>query len=154
MATVTTIRGIEGLKKLVGVELPPSPWFAITQEQVDTFARTTRDEQWIHVDAARAAASPFRTTVAHGFFTLSLIPYFWHASAQVDGFAMAINYGLNSVRFPTPVPVPSRLRARFRVDEVVNTTNGAQALLNVRIEREGEAKPACVAEMVIRYLCQ
>jgi acyl dehydratase len=150
---VTAVRGIDGLKKLIGAELPPSPWLEITQDQVDTFARATRDEQWIHVDRALAAASPFRTTVAHGFLTLSLIPYFWHSSAQVDGFAMAVNYGLNSVRFPSPVPIPSRLRASFRVDEVVDITNGAQAVLDTRIEREGEVKPVCVAEMVILYLC-
>jgi acyl dehydratase len=150
---VTTIRGIEGLKKLTGSELRPSPWLAITQEQVDAFARTTRDEQWIHVDNTRAAASPFRATLAHGFLTLSLIPHFWHTTTRVDGFAMAINYGLNSVRFPAPVPIPSRLRAHFRLDEVVDLADGAQALLNVRIEREGIAKPVCVAEIMIRYLC-
>jgi acyl dehydratase len=150
---VTAVRGIDGLKRLIGAELPPSPWLAIIQEQVDAFARTTRDEQWIHVDPVRAAASPFRATLAHGFLTLSLIPHFWHSSAQVDGFAMAINYGLNSVRFPAPVTIPARLRAHFRVNDVVNIMNGAQALLDVRIECEGEVKPVCVAEVVIRYLC-
>ena len=150
---MTTVRGIEGLKKLIGAELPPSPWLAITQEQVDAFARTTKDGQWIHVDPARAAASPIGTTIAHGFLTLSLIPYFWRESAHVDGFAMAINYGLNSVRFPAPVMVPSRLRAFFRVDEVADVADGVQALVHVRVEREHEVKPACVAEILIRYLC-
>lgn len=147
------VSGIEGLKKLIGAELPPSSWLAITQEHVDAFAHTTRDEQWIHIDRLRAAESPLGTTVAHGFLTLSLIPYFWRETAQVDGFAMAINYGLNSVRFPAPVLIPARLRASFRVDEVVDVTSGAQALVDVRIEREGEVKPVCVAEVLIRYVC-
>jgi acyl dehydratase len=150
---VKVVNGVGGLKALVGAELPPSTWLTIGQEQVDAFARLTRDEQWIHVDRARAAQSAFGTTLAHGFLTLSLIPHFWRESAQVDGFAMAINYGLNSVRFPAPVPIPSRVRARFRVDDVAEVTNGAQARVHVGIEREGEVKPVCVAEMLIRYLC-
>ncbi len=151
---VTTVDGVEGLKKLVGSELPPSPWCEVTQEQVDAFARATKDEQWIHVDPVRAAQSPLGTTVAHGFLTLSLIPYFWRESTQVGGFAMAINYGLNSVRFPAPVTIPTRIRARFRVDEVTDVANGAQALVHVQVERDGEAKPVCVADMLIRYLCR
>jgi len=150
---VKVVNGVGGLTDLIAAELPPTPWLTITQEQVDAFAKLTRDEQWIHVDRARAAESPFGTTLAHGFLTLSLIPYFWRQSAQVDGFAMAINYGLNSVRFPAPVPIPSRVRARFRIDDVAEVTNGAQARVHVSIEREGEVKPVCVAEILIRYLC-
>jgi acyl dehydratase len=151
-AAPAVVEGVEGLKRLVGVEFPPSSWLTVTQEHVDAFARTTGDEQWIHVDPARAVLSPHGSTLAHGFLTLSFIPHFWHATALVDGFAMAINYGLNSVRFPAPVPIPSRIRGLFRLIDVIDIENGAQARLGVDVERDRGTKPVCVAEMLIRYL--
>jgi acyl dehydratase len=149
-----SVRGIEGLHGLVGVELAHSPWLDITQERVDAFAHATDDKQWIHVDRERAASCAFGATIAHGFLTLALIPHFWRTSVRIEGFTMGVNYGLDSVRFPAPVPIPSRLRARFRVNEVTNVPRGIQARLHVTIERDGEVKPVCMAEMIVRYYLQ
>jgi acyl dehydratase len=149
-----TIRGEPGLRELVGVRFDPTPWLAIGQERIDAFASATGDDQWIHVDPAKAAASAFGTTIAHGYLTLSLIPYFWRQAATIEGFIAAINYGLGRVRFPAPVLVPARLRARFKVTQVLTVDRGCQATLHVELEREGEVKPVCVAEVIVRYLCQ
>jgi acyl dehydratase len=150
---VTTIRGIEGFKALAGGPLPPSGWIEIDQQRVDDFARTTGDMQWIHVDVRRASTSQFGGTLAHGLLTLSLIPQFWHSVAQVEGFTSAVIYGLDRVRFPAPVLIPSRLRAAFTIEEVVEVPGGARVRLLATLERESEVKPACVAEMlVLHYL--
>jgi acyl dehydratase len=136
----------------VGEELGPSRWLEVTQERVDAFAAATEDAQWIHVNRQRAAEGPFGTTIAHGFLTLSLLPELWFELAGDGGYRLTVNYGVNRVRFPAPVPVGSRVRAQFRVEEVVAVDGGDQARIAATIEREGETKPVCVAELVFRFL--
>jgi acyl dehydratase len=143
--------GIDELKALAGQTLPPSPWLEVEQESIHAFAMATRDFQWIHVDRQRAESGPFGTTIAHGFLTLSLIPHFRAQVLQIGGFAMTINYGLNRVRFPAPVPTGSRLRGRYMVLEVTDVDGGVQELSRVTIERDGHDKPVCVAETVVRH---
>jgi acyl dehydratase len=135
-----------------GEELGPSRWLEVTQERVDAFAAATEDAQWIHVNRQRAAEGPFGTTIAHGFLTLSLLPELWFELAGDGGYRLTVNYGVNRVRFPAPVPVGSRVRAQFRVEEVVAVDGGDQARIAATIEREGETKPVCVAELVFRFL--
>ncbi|WP_067830170.1 MaoC family dehydratase [Nocardia inohanensis] len=140
------------LRAAAGTEIGVSDWLTIDQQRIDTFADATGDHQWIHVDAERAAAGPYGRTIAHGFLTLSLIV---PLTAQVMSFScasMAINYGLNKVRFITPVKVDSRIRARFTLDAVTDIPGGVQAVRTVTVEIEGEPKPACVAESIARYL--
>ena len=140
------------IEDLVGQELL-SEWRTIEQTRIDEFARATDDAQWIHVDPDAAAAGPFGTTIAHGFLTLSLVvPMFAEALPPLDGYGMTLNYGLNRVRFTSPVPVGSRVRGRFRVEEVEDVTGGKQARVAATIEREGQEKPACVAEALFRFL--
>lgn len=139
------------LKALVGEELTTSDWFPITQERIDTFAQATGDHQWIHVDPARAAKGPFGTTIAHGFLTLSMLPLFLESSVDIRDVKMGVNYGLNRVRFTSPVPVGSELRARIRLkafDELPD--GGVQMTTEVTIERKGSDKPVCVAETIAR----
>lgn len=146
------IHGPDELRRLVVKDIPASPWLEIDQARIDAFAAATLDDQWIHVDTQRAAAeSPFGTTIAHGFLTLSLIPYFRMQVIQIDGFAMTINYGLNRVRFPAPDPSGSRIRARFVIREVTDVPGGVQELTDITIEREGQEKPVCVAETIVRH---
>ena len=135
-----------------GLELGPSRWVEVDQERVNRFAGSTEDSQWIHVNRERAAAGPFGPTIAHGFLTLSLLPELWFELHGDGGYDVTINYGVNRVRFPAPVPVPSRLRASFRVGEVTAVDGGEQALIAARVEREGHEKPVCVAELVFRFL--
>ena len=135
-----------------GLELGPSRWVEIDQERVDRFAGSTEDSQWIHVNRERAAAGPFGTTIAHGFLTLSLLPELWFELFGDGGYHVTINYGVNRVRFPAPVPVPSRVRAGFRVDHVEPVDGGDQARIAANVEREGLEKPVCVAELVFRFL--
>jgi acyl dehydratase len=140
------------VEELVGQELV-SPWLAIEQARIDEFARATDDPQWIHTDPERAAAGPFGTTIAHGFLTLSLVvPLFEQALPPLEGYGMTLNYGLNRVRFTSPVPVDSRIRGRFRIEEIDEVTGGKQARVAATIEREGQEKPACVAEALFRFL--
>ena len=137
---------------LVGQEVV-SGWREIEQQRIDLFAEATDDPQWIHVDEERAAAGPFGTTIAHGFLTLALtVPLFEEALPQLDGYAHTLNYGLNRVRFTSPVPVGSRIRGRFRIEAVEDVAGGQQATVAVAIEREGQEKPACVAEALFRFL--
>ena len=137
---------------LVGQELF-SPWLEISQERIDEFARATDDPQWIHTDPELAAAGPFGTTIAHGFLTLSLVvPLFGQALPAVAGYGMTLNYGLNRVRFTSPVPVDSRIRGRFRIEDVEAVAFGVQARVAVTIELDGQEKPACVAEALFRFL--
>jgi acyl dehydratase len=135
----------------VGTELPPSPWLQIDQDRIDAFAAATEDRQSIHVDPAAAAAGPFGTTVAHGFLTLSLLVHLWNQVAPLhDG--VTVNYGLNRVRFPAPVPAGSRIRALFRVTGVEPVAGGRRAIVATEVEREGGDKPVCVAELVLLFL--
>src|ERR687893_598038 len=140
------------IRALIGQELVSS-WREIAQERVNLFAEATDDAQWIHVDHERAAQGPFGTTIAHGFLTLSLVvPLFEEALPALEGYALTVNYGLNRVRFTSPVPVGSRIRGRFRIDAVEDVAGGWQATVAVTIEREGQEKPVCVAEALFRFL--
>ncbi len=138
------------LRAATGTVLGPSDWITVDQNQIDTFADATGDHQWIHVDPERAAAGPFGATIAHGFLTLSLVPVLLQGLYRVGGVKMAVNYGLNKVRFPAPVPVGSRLRASAEIAEVSDVQGGAQVVMRTTIEREGSEKPVCVAETVVR----
>jgi acyl dehydratase len=136
-----------------GEVLGTSDWVTITQEAVNLFADATGDHQWIHVDPERAAKGPFGTTIAHGYMTLSLLPQLMHGLYTVKGIKMAINYGLNKVRFPSPVPVGSKVRATTSLVSVEDIGDGAaQVIMSSVIEIEGGTKPACVAESIVRYL--
>ncbi|MEU1787533.1 MaoC family dehydratase [Streptomyces sparsogenes] len=140
------------LRSAVGEDLGPSDWLEVDQKRIDLFADATGDHQWIHVDPEKAATGPFGTTIAHGYLTLSLLPAFTPQLLTVEGVRMGINYGVNKVRFPSPVPVGSRLRAAGRVAEVTEVADGGfQVTLVVTVEREGGDKPVCVAESVARY---
>ncbi|MEU1669713.1 MaoC family dehydratase [Streptomyces sparsogenes] len=140
------------LRSAVGEDLGPSDWLEVDQKRIDLFADATGDHQWIHVDPEKAATGPFGTTIAHGYLTLSLLPAFTPQLLNVEGVRMGINYGVNKVRFPSPVPVGSRLRATGRVAEVTEVADGGfQVTLVVTVEREGGDKPVCVAESVARY---
>jgi acyl dehydratase len=135
-----------------GDSFGPSSWIDIPQDKIQAFADATGDQQWIHVDPARAAEGPFGTTIAHGFLTLSLLVKFLYEVRPESGeFRMGINYGVNRVRFPAPVPVGSRLRGRFKVLEVSDVEGGIQVVTEGTVEREGGEKPVCVAEMVSRH---
>jgi acyl dehydratase len=133
-----------------GREFAASGEVTVDQARIDAFAAATDDHQWIHVDRERAAAGPFGTTIAHGFLTLSLLPRLMYESFAFDDVRMGLNYGVNRVRFPSPVPVGSVLRARFKLLEFERIEGGAQIVIEATIERAGHAKPVCVAEMVTR----
>jgi acyl dehydratase len=149
MATV--IDGIDGLKAAVGQHLGYSDYIEITQEMVNTFADATGDHQWIHVDVERAKAGPFGGPIAHGYLTLSLGPRLMPEILQVQGISMGVNYGANKVRFPSPVPVGSRLRLGATLLAVDDTPGGCQSTLEFTFEVEGAPKPSCVAEVLFRY---
>ncbi len=134
-----------------GVEFGPSSWIDVPQEKIDAFAEATGDHQWIHVDPERAAAGPFGTTIGHGYLTLSLLPAMSYEVVPRQEGGMAVNYGLNRVRFPAPVPSGSRVRGTFRVASVEEADWGFQATMTATVEREGGDKPVCVAELVFRY---
>jgi acyl dehydratase len=147
----TTIEGIEGLKARVGDHLGYSEWKVVTQEQVNLFADATGDHQWIHVDIDRAKAGPFGSPIAHGYLTLSLTPALLSEVMNVSGISMGVNYGIDKLRFPSPVPVGSKLRAGVQLASLEDVTGGAQVKLVVTYEVEGSSKPACVAEIIFRY---
>ena len=138
------------LRALVGQEIGTSAWIVVDQSRIDRFADATGDHQWIHVDPQRAAAGPFGTTVAHGFLTLSLLPEMTDTAYDIGDSPLGVNYGLNRVRFPAPVPVGSRLRGHFTLLSFEPNEGGAQLVVEVTIEREGSAKPVCVAQAVVR----
>ena len=138
------------LAALVGQEIGCSEWIAVDQARIDAFAAATGDHQWIHVDPVAAAAGPFGRTVAHGFLTLSMMSSFFETAFAIDDVTMGINYGLNRVRFPHPVPVGSRLRGRFVLQAFEPLPGGAQLTIVATVEIEGADKPACVAESVSR----
>ncbi|MFD7289485.1 MaoC family dehydratase [Streptomyces sp. NPDC059863] len=151
MAEPRIFTSAEELRAGVGEQLGHSEWLEIDQKRIDLFAEATGDHQWIHVDPERAAAGPFGTTIAHGYLTLSLLPAFVPQILRVENVTMGINYGTNKVRFPSPVPVGSRLRASAVLTEVTEAGGGVQITTLVTVEREGGEKPACVAESVSRY---
>jgi len=148
---------IQHYQGLVGQEIHIGPWLEIDQQRIDDFARVTRDEQWIHIDPERAAReSPYRTTIAHGFLTLSLLPYLTQSNhpeffaSNYPGMRLRVNYGLNKVRFPAPVLCGARLRARTAVQSVEAVDRGVQIVYLLTIDIDGGSKPACVAEQIMR----
>ena len=145
-----TFETIAELKELVGQEIGVSDWITVTQERIQLFADATNDHQWIHLDAERAKAGPFGTTIAHGFLTLSLLPEMAASAFGVRETRMGVNYGLNKVRFPAPVPSGSRLRGRFKLIGYEPLEGGAQLTVQVTMEREGSDKPVCIAESIGR----
>jgi acyl dehydratase len=147
----TTVEGIEGVQGLVGQHLGYSDWVTITQEQVNRFADATGDHQWIHVDPERAAKeSPFGGPIAHGYLTLSLLPMLVPQIVEITGFRMGVNYGTEKVRFPSPVPVGSRVRAGATLDSADPIDGGVAMVLTVTVEVEGGSKPAMVATSLSR----
>jgi acyl dehydratase len=144
------ITGLDELRKAEGETLGPSDWHEVTQKDIDTFADVTGDHQWIHVDVERARQTPFGGTIAHGYYTLSLAPMFSEQLMKLEGFAFGVNYGLNKVRFPAPLPVGGRVRMTARLANVEDIPGGAQLTMELTFEREGGDKPVCVAESLAR----
>ncbi|QDZ27546.1 MaoC family dehydratase [Noviherbaspirillum sp. UKPF54] len=145
------ISSVEELKSLVGQEVAVTDWVAISRERVNMFAEATGDHQWIHTDVERSRKeSPYGGTIAHGFLTLSLLPMLMESAVSIPSSKMGVNYGLNKVRFPAPVPVGSKVRARMTLQEVEDIEGGVQVIWKVTIEREGGDKPVCVAESISR----
>jgi acyl dehydratase len=148
---MTVIEKLSDLEARVGQEICVSDWIEITQDRIDQFAEATGDHQWIHVDPDRAARGPFGTTIAHGFLTLSMLPLFFESSLDIRDVKMGVNYGLNRVRFTSPVPVGSELRARIRLMRYEKLADGGvQLTMEVTMERRGSDKPVCVAESISR----
>jgi acyl dehydratase len=148
------ISGLDELKSRIGEELAVSDWREVTQADIDTFAEVTGDDQWIHVDQERAKDTPFGGTIAHGYFTLSLGPRFSYDLMKMEGIAFALNYGLNKVRFPAPMPVGGKVRMRMQLQDVTDIQGGAQVTMLYTFEREGGDKPVCVAESLARFYTQ
>ena len=145
-----TITGIDELKSHVGQELGVSEWHEVTQEDINAFADVTGDHQFIHVDVDRAKETPFGGTIAHGYYTLSLLPKFSYSMYSFDGFAFGLNYGLNKVRFPAPLPVGSKVRMRAELVNVEDVPGGIQITTKATFETESGDKPVCVAESLAR----
>ena len=145
-----TINGLDELKGRAGDDVGVSEWHDVTQAEVNAFADATGDHQWIHVDTERAKQTPFGGTIAHGYYTLSLAPMLNEQIFGLDGFAFAVNYGLNRVRFPAPLPVGSRVRMHARLKALEDVPGGAQITIEATFEREGGDKPVCVAETLAR----
>ena len=149
---MATIDNLRGLSEHIGEEIATSEWIEITQARVDAFAETTEDRQWIHTDPARAARdSPYGTTIAHGFLTLALVSRMARTAMSFPTSRMAVNYGVNRVRFVSAVPVGSRVRARFSPQTVEAIEGGVPVTWKATVERDGGSKPACVAEWIVRY---
>lgn len=148
---MNTYQKLFELQALGGMNLGTSDWLLIDQARIDRFAAVTGDDQWIHVDPVRAAAGPFGATVAHGHLTLSLLPVMVRSAFKVGDVRMTVNYGLNRVRFPAPVPVGSHLRGHFKLMTFEAIPGGAQLVVEVTMEREGHLKPVCVAQSVARH---
>lgn len=147
----TDIHGIEQLRSLIGQEVATSDWLTISQGRIDQFAEVTEDRQWIHIDAERAQReSPYGTTIAHGFLTLSLLSALISQAIEMHGFRMGVNYGFNRVRFTAPVPAGSNIRARFTLNTLDEIANGVQLTWGVVVEVEGATKPYCVADWITR----
>jgi acyl dehydratase len=145
-----TITGLDGLKEAEGKVLGTSDWHEVTQQDVDTFADVTGDDQWIHVDVERAKETPFGGTIAHGYYTLSLVPMLSRQVFALEGFTFGLNYGLDRVRFPAPLPVGAKVRLTAKVASVKDIPGGAQTTMEMTLEREGGDKPVCVAETLVR----
>ena len=147
------VRNPQSLKELVGREFEATKWFVVAQDRIELFAEATEDRQWIHLDRTRASKeSPYGTTIAHGFLTLSLISHFLKSAIQIQsGVRLAVNYGLNRVRFPDAVHADSRIRARVALLALKELFDSVEATYSVTIEREKSEKPACVAEWIVRY---
>jgi acyl dehydratase len=145
-----TITGLDDLKGRVGEELGVSDWHPVTQDAIDAFAEVTGDDQWIHIDPERAKDTPFGGTIAHGYYTLSLAPMFSYRMFSLEGVAFGVNYGLNRVRFPAPMPVGDRVRMRMKLANVEDIPGGAQITMELTFEREEGDKPVCVAEALSR----
>ena len=152
----TVIDGVAGLKSLVGKELGISDWRPMTYEAIRKFADATGDHQWIHLDRDRAAKeSPYGTTIAHGFLTLSLLSHLSKQALQIqNGARMAVNYGLNRVRFSSPVHAGSKIRARFTLQSLRDVGSSSEAVFSIEVEGQNQSKPCCVAEWVVRYYAQ
>jgi acyl dehydratase len=142
--------GVDELRAAVGSQLGVSDWTTIDQSQIDTFADATFDNQWIHVDEAQAKAGPFGGTIAHGFLSLSLLPHFVKQTYRIEGTKMGVNYGLNRVRFTSPVPVGSKVRGNIELVDVADVEGGVQMTTKVTVEIEGSERPALVAEWLTR----
>jgi len=145
-----TLTGLDEVKSHVGKELGVSDWLEVTQATVDRFAEVTGDDQWIHLDVKRARETPFGGTIAHGYLVLSLAPRLCYDMFTFDGFAFGLNYGLNRVRFPAPMPVGGRVRMRAKLVAVEEIPGGAQITTELTFELEGSGKPVCVAESLAR----
>ena len=145
---VREFQGIAELEKHLGQELGTSDWVTVDQERINTFADATGDHQWIHIDEERAKAGPFGGTIAHGFLTLSLLPLLGAEVMNVTGMKMKINYGLNKVRFPKPVPAGAKVRDVVTLKEIVRKSSGIQVVMDHVIEIESSDRPACIAEAV------
>jgi acyl dehydratase len=148
----TTVDTLDEFPSLVGKELGVSSWIEIDQSRIDTFADSTNDHQWIHVDPERAKQGPFGETIAHGMLTLALVIPMWTELLEVRDVTTKVNYGLNKVRFPCPVPSGSKVRTRATLAAIEPIPGGAQLIVDTVVEREGSDKPACVAQLVLRYL--
>ena len=146
-----TIKGIEELKQLAGQELGSGDWHEVTQEQINQFADATGDHQWIHTDVERAKKGPFGGPIAHGYFTLSIIPVLLRDVMSVEGMRMGINYGLNKLRFPAPVPIGSKVRAAVKCASIEEVSGGLQGTFDVTVEVDGQDKPGCAAQVIYRY---
>ncbi|CAJ95196.1 Acyl dehydratase [Cupriavidus necator] len=146
-----TYENIADLQPLVGEVIGTSEWLALDQARINTFADATGDHQWIHVDVERAKNGPFGAPIAHGFLTLSLLPAFTHSAYRIRNSSTGVNYGLDKVRFPAPVPVDSLLRAQFKLMSYEALENGgAQFKVEMMVERQGGSKPVCIAESILR----
>ncbi|CAB4709748.1 unannotated protein [freshwater metagenome] len=148
--TARVITGVDGLKAAVGEHLGYSEYFDVSQERVNQFAEATGDHQWIHVDVERAKSGPFGGPIAHGYLTLSLGPMLYPTVVRIEGFSMGVNYGANKIRFPSPVPVGSKIRLGVKLLEVEEIANGVQMTMEFTFECEGASKPSCVAEIIFR----
>jgi len=148
----TTFDSPEALLGAVGTTLGPTDWITITQEQINAFADATLDNQWIHVDTERAKSGPFGAPIAHGYLTMSLASHFLADLVRVSNISMGINYGVDKVRFPSPVPVGSKLRGGGEIIDAKEVPGGVQATIRITIEREGGDKPAAIVEAIARYL--
>lgn len=148
----TVIEGIEALREAVGRDLGVTDWLEMDQARIDTFAEATGDDQWIHVDPVRAADGPFGATVAHGYLTLALTNLFLPQLLEVRGVSMGVNYGVDKVRFPAPVPVGSRVRGAAAVTDVTDVKGGVQARIRITVEIEGSDRPACVVDSLSRFV--
>jgi acyl dehydratase len=146
------LKNPQALQEFVGKEIGVTEWFLVTQERIVQFAEATEDRQWIHVDPARAGReSPYGATIAHGFLTLSLISHLAHEVMRIEGVRLAVNYGLNRVRFPAAVRAESRIRARVGLLALKQIADSLEAIFSVAVEIEGTEKPGCVAEWIVRY---